>query len=98
MTIYYIKQDNTIWGCGEADCCGEYEEEIDESFVDCDCEIPESEMTGDHLQSCNGGGDVLDWRKADRFEILAFNAGKDEGFQEGSDWGIEWQKEREEKK
>jgi hypothetical protein len=95
VSLYYIKQDNTIWGCGEADCCGEYEEEIDESFVDCDCEIPESRMTGDHLQSCNGGGDVLEWRKADRFEILAFRAGTSEGFQAGSDWGIEWQKNKE---
>ena len=98
MTIYYIKQDNTIWGCGEADCCGEYEEEIDESFVECTCEHiePRSEanMT-EHLQSCNGGGEVLDWREADRFEILAFRDGKSEGFQEGSDWGIEWQKKQE---
>jgi hypothetical protein len=92
VTIYYIKQDNTIWGCGEPGCCGEYYEEIDESFVDCDCEISESEMTGDHLHGCNGGGPVLEWRKADRFEILAFKAGKSDGFQEGSDWGIEYQK------
>ena len=90
MTIYYVKQDNTIWGCGEADCCGEYEERIEESFVDCDHEIPESEMTGYHLQACNGGGDVLDWREAGSFEILAFRDGKSDGFQEGSDWGIEW--------
>jgi hypothetical protein len=97
MTIYYVKQDNTIWGCGEADCCGEYEEEIDRTFVDCNCEIPEAQMTGDHLQSCVGGGPVLKWRKANKLEVYAFNSGKDEGFQEGSDWGIEWQKNAESK-
>ena len=90
MTIYYVKQDNTIWGCGEAGCCGEYYEEIDETFVDCDCEISEEQMTGDHLQGCVGGGPVLEWRKADNLEIKAFESGRGEGFQEGSDWGIEW--------
>ena len=94
MTIYYVKQDNTVWGCGDAECCGEYYEEIDKTFVDCEHEIPEAQMTGDHLQGCVGGGPVLKWRKAKKLEVYAFNSGKDEGFQEGSDWGIEWQKER----
>lgn len=94
MTIYYVKQDNSIWGCGEADCCGEWYEEIDETFVDCDCGISESQMNGDHLQGCVGGGPVLEWRKADNLEVQAFEDGKSDGFQEGSDWGIEWQKER----
>ena len=94
MTIYYIKQDNTIWGCGEADCCGEYEEEIDESFFECEHEIPESEMTEEHLQACNGGGEVLKWRKAKRLEVRAFRAGTSEGFQAGSDWGLEYQKKQ----
>ena len=99
MTVYYIKQDNTIWGCGEPECCGEYEERIEESFVDCEHEIPESEMTGDHLQGCNGGGEVVNWRKAKHLEVLAFEDGKSDGFQEGSDWGIEWvQKKQKENK
>jgi hypothetical protein len=93
MTIYYVKQDNTIWGCGDPECCGEWYEEIDETFVDCTCEHiePRSEanMT-EHLQSCIGGGPVLEWRKADNLEIQAFESGRGEGFQEGSDWGIEW--------
>ncbi len=76
-SIYYVKQDNTIWGCGEPGCCGEYYEEIDEDFVKCDCGIPESEMTGDHLHSCNGGGPVLEWRKATELEMKAFYAGED---------------------
>ena len=97
MTIYYIKQDDTIWGCGDPECCGEYYEEIRESFVDCQCNIPENEMTGDHLHGCNGGGPVLKWRKAKPIEILAFEHGKRDGWQEGSDWGIEWQKSKENK-
>ena len=94
MTIYYIKQDNTIWGCGEAGCCGEWSEEIDETFVNCECDIPETQMTGDHLQGCVGGGPVLKWRKAKGKEIQAYEDGKTQGFQEGSDWGIEWQKKK----
>lgn len=98
MTIYYVKQDDTIWGCGDPECCGEYYEEINESFVRCDCSIPESDMTGDHLWACNGGGPVLDWRKATPLEAIAFEFGKSEGWQEGSDWGIEWQKKESENK
>ena len=97
MTIYYVKQDNTVWGCGDPECCGGYFEEIEESFVKCDCEHiePRSEanMT-EHLQSCNGGGPVLKWRKATPKEIIAFNSGKDDGFQEGWNAGEEWQKKR----
>ena len=96
MSLYYIKQDNTIWGCGEPGCCGEYNEEIDEAFVKCEHGIPEEQMTADHLQACYGGGDVIEWRKADVFEALAFNDGRSEGFQEGSNWGIEYQKKQEE--
>ncbi len=82
-SIYYVKQDNTIWGCGEPGCCGEYYEEIDEDFVKCDCGIPELEMTGDHLHGCNGGGPVLEWRKATELEMKAYYAGQGEGWNEG---------------
>ena len=101
MTLYYIKQDNTVWGCGDPECCGEYYEQIEESFVECKCEqvepAVEPDMAG-HLQTCNGGGPVLKWRKAKPLEVQAWNDGKDEGFQEGSDWGIEWQKSKGEQK
>ena len=30
MTFYYLKQDDTIWECGDPACCGEYYEEISE--------------------------------------------------------------------
>lgn len=101
MTLYYIKQDNTIWGCGEPGCCGENWEQIEESFVECICEQVEPDVKPDiagHLQSCAGGGPILKWRKAKRLEIQAWNDGKDDGFQEGSDWGIDWQKKRGENK
>ena len=92
MTIYYVKQDNTVWGCGDPECCGEYYEEIDETFINCDHEIPEAKMTGDHLQGCVGGGPVLKWRKAKRLEIQAFSDGKDDGFQEGWNAGEEYER------
>lgn len=91
MTIYYIKQDNTVWCC-EADS-GPYYEEIEESFIDCKC-LPESEMTADHLHLCNGGGPVLKWRKAKNLEIRAFDGGKNDGFDEGWDSGINWYKSK----
>jgi hypothetical protein len=94
MTLYYIKQDDTVWGCGDPECCGEWYEDITESFVKCEDNIPEEEMTADHLHGCNGGGPVLKWRKAKHKEIQAYEDGKSEGFQEGSDWGIEWQKKK----
>ena len=90
MTLYYVKQP----GCGEIGCCGEYYQEIDETFVDCECGIPGSEMTADHLQCCEGGGVVLKWRKASRLEIQAFLDGGRDGFQEGYEAGIEWQKKQ----
>jgi hypothetical protein len=92
VTLYYVKQDNTVWCCEEDS--GPYYEEIVESFVDCDHNIPEPEMTADHLHGCNGGGPVLKWRKAKELEVQAFSSGKDDGFQEGWDSGIEWQKDK----
>lgn len=91
MTIYYLKQDNTIWGCGDPDCCGEYYEEIDESFVDCTCKV---EVDSDHLHVCNGGGPVLEWRKATPLEIQAYTDGHGEGWSDGADWGEKYQIER----
>lgn len=93
MTIYYIEQDDTIPGCGDPECCGEYYENITQSFVKCEC-IPESEMTADHLHGCNGGGPVLKWRKAKRKEIQAFGDGYSEGHSDGWGDGIEWQKKK----
>ena len=97
MTIYYIKQDNTIWGCGDSQCCGEYYEEIEESFIDCEHNITNTEMA-DHLQGCNGGGPILKWRKAKNLEIQAFRDGKDDGFEEGYNFTIESQKKQGENK
>jgi hypothetical protein len=92
--LYYIKQDNTIWGCGEPGCCGEYQEEIDFLFVNCDHEITESEMNADHLQACAGGGEILAWRKAKAKEVLAYDGGLGEGYSEGWIAGAEWQEKK----
>lgn len=81
MTVYYLKQDDTIWGCGDPECCGEYYEEIGEYFLDCTCEV---EVDADHLHSCNGGGPVLEWRKATDLETIAYQNGNQEGYSEGS--------------
>ena len=97
-SIYYVKQDNTVWGCGDPECCGEYYEEIDEDFVKCDHDIPESAMTGDHLHGCNGGGPVLEWRKATKMEMKAFYAGQEDGYQDGWSDGADWQKNKGENK
>lgn len=81
MTVYYLKQDDTIWGCGDPECCGEYYEEIGEYFLECTCEV---EVDADHLHSCNGGGPVLEWREATDLEELAYRNGNQEGYSEGS--------------
>jgi hypothetical protein len=92
MTLYYVKQDDTIWGCGDPECCGEYYEEIEESFVECKCGIPEEDMTADHLHVCNGGGPVLKWRKAKKKEVVAFRDGETNIYYEAFEKGIEFQK------
>lgn len=98
MTLYYVKQDDTIWGCGDPECCGAYYEEIEESFVECKCGIPEKDMTADHLHVCNGGGPVLEWRKAKKKEVLAFRDGETNIYYEAFEKGIEFQKNEDARK
>lgn len=99
VTIYYIKQDNTIWGCGEPGCCGETIEEIEETFVECKCESVQSVMS-DHLQACSiyGGGPVLEWRKATDLEEMAFQGGRIYGFDDGYDAAVNFEKRMKESK
>lgn len=89
MTIYYVKQDNTINGCGEPGCCGEWYEEIDEEFISCTCEV---EVDAEHLHACNGGGPVLDWRKATPLEVIAYESGINNNYSQAFSDGIEYQK------
>ena len=91
MSIYYVKQDNTIWGCGEIGCCGEYVEEIDELFHLCDCDV---EFSEEHLRFCVAGGPILEWRKATPLEAKAFNNGVNEGYDDGWQDGAAYEKEK----
>jgi hypothetical protein len=93
MTIYYIKQDNTIYGCGNPDCCGENFEEIDEFFHKCDCVSVDPEFETDtktHLEGCIGGGPILKWREAKPKEVAAFASGVGKGWSEGWYEGIQY--------
>ena len=90
MTIYYIKQDNTIWGCGDPACCGEYFEEIEESFLKCD----HKNVDAEHLHSCNGGGPVLEWRKANTLEAIAYEFGNNNSYGDGWTDGNEYATEK----
>lgn len=90
MTIYYVKQDDTISGCGDPECCGEYYEDYSESFIECYHE----NVTAEHLHSCNGGGPVLDWREATYLEATAFRSGVDDGYYKGWDYGVQIENER----
>lgn len=95
MTLYWVRQDDTIWGCGEPGCCGEYEENITESFVDCECQQVEPDVKPNmkgHLQACNGGGPVLKWRKAKTNELIAYYSGVSNGHAEGWSDALEWQR------
>lgn len=84
MSIYYIKQDNTVWCCEEDS--GPYQEQIEVTFVKCECESvwarKEADMA-DHLQRHSGGGKVLEWRMAKATELAAWYSGGDDAFQEG---------------
>ena len=91
MSIYYVKQDNTIWTCGDTDCCGPIIEDVEESFVYCNCESIEVEMS-EHLQKCWGGGPVLEWREATSLEMTAFADGRNYGFEDGYDSAVEFER------
>jgi len=87
MTLYYAKQDNTIWGCGDPECCGSYYEEIDEIFVDVD----EEDVT--YIGSLEsrilmevGGGEILEVREATPTENRAYYAGVSVGFTHGAEY------------
>lgn len=88
MTIFYIKQDNTVWCCEEDS--GEYYKDIEVSFVKCECSNIEPETMEEHLQNHKGGGRVLKWRKATEKERSAWYASGDEFFEEG----ISFERER----
>lgn len=88
MTIYHIKQDNSTWCCEEDS--GPYYEEIETSFVKCECSRIEPETMEEHLQNHKGLGRVLKWRKATENEISAWYASGDDFFEEG----IEFERER----
>ena len=78
MTLYYVTQDNTVWGCGNPECCGEYIEEIESTFVEIEGDVNE-----DIIQDEIGGGPVLKFRKAKAKEILAFYDGEAKGYNQG---------------
>lgn len=84
MSIYYIKQDNTVWCCEEDS--GPYQEQIEDTFVKCECASvwarKEADMAN-HLQEHAGGGKVLKWRMATGIELAAWYSGGDDAFQEG---------------
>lgn len=90
MTLYYIKQDDTISGCGDPECCGEYYESVEESFLKCEHE----NVSAEHLHSCNGGGPVLEWREATPLEVLAYKSGGIDSHVEGWELGIEQEQNR----
>lgn len=91
MTLYYVKQDNMGWCC-EADS-GPYYEDHEESFVDCECELPDNAMTAEHLQDCNGGGLVIEWRSATSNELSAHESGRYDGYNDGFSFGRERERE-----
>jgi hypothetical protein len=88
MTLYYVKQDNMSWCC--EDDSGPYYEDHEESFVNCECELPDGKMTADHLHGCNGGGPVLKWREATDKECAAYQSGWLDGRHDQSEDDYTW--------
>jgi len=78
MPVYYVMQDNTIFGCGDSECCGADFEDIYESFLEVS---DEEENTHDAIISAIGGGPILEFRKATDKELIAYMAGRSAGFE-----------------
>lgn len=85
MVLYYARQDNTIWGCGDPDCCGENYEDIEDIFVEMD---PKIEITNEEIQIKHGGGPVLEFRMATALECTAYRNGTYDGWTDGYEDGI----------
>lgn len=81
MSLYYAKQDNTIWGCGESGCCGPYYEDIQETFI----EIYDdgNPVDAERLQSEEGGGPILSFKIATHKQAVAYESGKMAGYEDG---------------
>lgn len=81
MTIYYVEQDDSNWGCSEPGCCGESYEATQITFVKLDDK--NNTIDKEFLWYELGGGEPLNWRKARKKELHAWDGGSREGFYEG---------------
>jgi hypothetical protein len=50
-------------------------------------------MTAEHLQDCNGGGPVIEWRFAKMKELSAHASGRYDGYDDGFGFGRERERE-----
>lgn len=79
MTLYYAKQDNTIWCCEEDS--GPYHEDIRETFIEVyDDDKP---INAETLQSEEGGGPILSFKIATHKQAVAYEKGKMAGYEDG---------------
>lgn len=83
MNLFYYKQDNTIWGCGDEDCCGDDYEEFEGTFVWSD-----EPMTADEFIDEFGGGEVVEIRPATDSEIEAYEDGRHSAFSSAISEGL----------
>lgn len=75
MKLWAYKLDNTVPGCGEPDCCGDFGEEIEWFFYYSDKALTAEEFLDEH-----GGGTVLEIREATDSEFDAYASGETEGY------------------
>lgn len=75
MKLWAYKLDNTIPGCGDPDCCGDFGEEIEWFFY-----YSEKALTAEEFLAEHGGGTVLEIRQATDSEFDAYASGENDGY------------------
>lgn len=75
MRLWAYKLDNTVPGCGEPDCCGDFGEEIEWFFY-----YSQKALTAEEFLAEHGGGTVLEIREATDLEFDAYCSGETEGY------------------
>ena len=80
MNLYGYKVDNSIWGCGDIECCGGDYEKIEWDFI-----ISDEPMTAEEYKKEFGSGDVLEIRPATDSEVDAYFSGQDKGYAEANE-------------
>jgi hypothetical protein len=77
MRLWAYKQDNTVPGCGDPDCCDTWED------LEWNYHLSAEPLTAEQYQEEHGGGPVLEIRQATKKEARGYWAGFEQGTESG---------------